>query len=211
MPTERFYRLPKEKIEAIREAATREFVRTSYEEASINRVIREADISRGSFYTYFTDKAELMQWLINDQIKGHMRYYVQRMTDNGGDIWDTFENVFQASIDLIEEEDLVDLVSKLINSSVFADFFRVGLNKMSQNSETRLRHMHWLYDHCDRRQCPLDFEGFCDLMEMHTTSLVACLKLLYNQEMTKEKAAESYRRRMDILHYGVCRTYQEET
>lgn len=52
MPTERFKRLPEEKIEAIRRAGIQEFTRTSPESASINRIIQEADISRGSFYTY---------------------------------------------------------------------------------------------------------------------------------------------------------------
>ena len=35
MPTERFLRLPKEKIEAIRIAAAKEFIRVPLEEASI--------------------------------------------------------------------------------------------------------------------------------------------------------------------------------
>ena len=47
MPTERFKRLPEEKIEAIRRAGIQEFTRTSLESASINRIIQEADISRG--------------------------------------------------------------------------------------------------------------------------------------------------------------------
>ena len=58
MPTERFLRLPKEKIEAIRIAAVKEFMRVPLEEASINRIVHDADISRGSFYTYFEDKDE---------------------------------------------------------------------------------------------------------------------------------------------------------
>ena len=43
MPTERFYRLPKEKSEAIRLAAIREFKRVSPDEASINRIIQDAE------------------------------------------------------------------------------------------------------------------------------------------------------------------------
>ena len=56
MPTERFLRLPKEKIEAIRIAAAKEFIRVPLEEASINRIVHDSNISRGSFYTYFEDK-----------------------------------------------------------------------------------------------------------------------------------------------------------
>ena len=50
MPTERFLRLPKEKIEAIRIAAAKEFMRVPLEEASINRIVHDADISRRQTY-----------------------------------------------------------------------------------------------------------------------------------------------------------------
>ena len=63
MPTERFMRLPKEKIEAIRAAAAKEFMRVAPEEVSINRIVHDADISRGSFNTYFEDKRDLLKWL----------------------------------------------------------------------------------------------------------------------------------------------------
>ena len=64
MPTERFLRLPKEKIEAIRISAAKEFIRVPLEEASINRIVHDADISRGSFYTYFEDKDDLMRYML---------------------------------------------------------------------------------------------------------------------------------------------------
>ena len=52
MPTERFWRLPEAKRQMIREAALQEFARVPYEKVSINQIIHNADISRGSFYTY---------------------------------------------------------------------------------------------------------------------------------------------------------------
>ena len=53
MPKETFYRLPDEKRERIMAAAEREFLENSFEAASINRIIKEAAIPRGSFYQYF--------------------------------------------------------------------------------------------------------------------------------------------------------------
>ena len=49
MPTERFYRLPEAKKQVIRQAAIKEFARVPFEKASINQIIQNADISRGSF------------------------------------------------------------------------------------------------------------------------------------------------------------------
>ena len=66
MPTERFHRLPEAKRQAIREAALKEFARVPFDKASINQIIRNADISRGSFYTYFEDKQDVVEFLLRD-------------------------------------------------------------------------------------------------------------------------------------------------
>ena len=63
MPTERFYRLPEAKKQVIRQAAIKEFARVPFEKASINQIIQNADISRGSFYTYFEDKQDVVRYI----------------------------------------------------------------------------------------------------------------------------------------------------
>ena len=98
MPTERFMRLPKEKIEAIRAAAAKEFMRVAPEEVSINRIVHDADISRGSFYTYFEDKQDLLKWLICNQAEQHFNIVHQRLLDeNGGDLWEVLEQICSIS------------------------------------------------------------------------------------------------------------------
>ena len=64
MPSTTFFNLPEEKRERLLAAARAEFARTSYEEASVNRIIQAAGIPRGSFYMYFTDKEELFRYLM---------------------------------------------------------------------------------------------------------------------------------------------------
>lgn len=59
MPTNTFLNLPKEKQEIILEASNKEFKRVLLKDASINKIIKDASISRGSFYTYFKDINDL--------------------------------------------------------------------------------------------------------------------------------------------------------
>ncbi|MBR2539781.1 MAG: TetR/AcrR family transcriptional regulator [Mogibacterium sp.] len=54
-----FYRLPDDKKERILAAAHREFAGLTYEKTSINRILAEANIPKGSFYQYFDDKSDL--------------------------------------------------------------------------------------------------------------------------------------------------------
>jgi len=64
MCTETFLRLPEEKRQRILTAAWAEFTRVSFAEVSINQIIRQAGIPRGSFYQYFADKADLFTYLL---------------------------------------------------------------------------------------------------------------------------------------------------
>ena len=64
MPSERFLRLPEEKRGLICRIAMDEFIHVPLEKVSINRIIQKAGISRGSFYTYFEDKRELLVWVL---------------------------------------------------------------------------------------------------------------------------------------------------
>lgn len=65
MPSDTFFRLPPQKRETLLTCAREEFARVSYPEASINRIIHNAHIPRGSFYMYFTDKADLFFYLMD--------------------------------------------------------------------------------------------------------------------------------------------------
>ena len=58
MPSERFLKLKEDKKGRILEASLNEFTAEGYNDASINQIIKGADISRGSFYTYFEDKKD---------------------------------------------------------------------------------------------------------------------------------------------------------
>jgi AcrR family transcriptional regulator len=59
MAKNRFENLEAEKQEAILRAAGEEFAEKGFEGASINRIIRNSGMSKGSVYYYFEDKADL--------------------------------------------------------------------------------------------------------------------------------------------------------
>lgn len=59
MARNRFNNLDAEKQEAILRAAGEEFAEKGFESASINRIIQQSGMSKGSVYYYFEDKADL--------------------------------------------------------------------------------------------------------------------------------------------------------
>jgi AcrR family transcriptional regulator len=59
MPRPRFQKLSPEKRESILQAAAQEFAVCGYEAASLNRILEQAELSKGAAYYYFDDKADL--------------------------------------------------------------------------------------------------------------------------------------------------------
>ena len=64
MPKDTFHRLKDEKKQRIFQAAVQEFSSHSFSEASLNRIVKAANIPWGSFYQYFHDKDDLFSYLI---------------------------------------------------------------------------------------------------------------------------------------------------
>lgn len=129
MPTERFYRLAKEKAEKIRIAAIQEFKRVPPDEASINKIIQSADISRGSFYTYFEDKDDLLEWVMGDLIEDYRNFYITGLKANGGNIWEVFDQLLDHTVKWISEQGLVEIVGNMMRGSRFSEHFTSHLSK----------------------------------------------------------------------------------
>jgi len=100
MPNATFFRLPQEKRDRLIHAATEEFTRVAYAEASINQIIQGANIPRGSFYQYFTDKEDLFFFLIDTMRNGYIDTLFFALQQAEGDVFDLPLRMF----DLLVEE-----------------------------------------------------------------------------------------------------------
>lgn len=87
MPTSTFFRLPAEKRERLMEACWTEFSQRRFSEVSINRIISEAHIPRGSFYQYFGDKEALLRYLLKDMREYFIQALRSVLTEGQGDLF----------------------------------------------------------------------------------------------------------------------------
>ncbi len=202
MPTERFYRLPREKADIIRKAAIEEFKRVPPEEASINKIIQSADISRGSFYTYFEDKYDLLKWLMGDFIDSYKQFYVITLEENHGDIWDVFDRVFDFACEWAAKQGLVEIVGNMMKSKAFEEQFQGCPAGNAEMEENRQQNAGVLYGLVGSEYCSVSVEDFMNLMELHVGALIVALKLYFTKAQSLEKIRESYDRKMRLLRYG---------
>ena len=87
MPSSTFFRLPQEKRERLLCAATEEFARTTFAEASINRIVQGARIPRGSFYQYFADKQDLFFFLLESMKESYIQTLERAILEVNGDVF----------------------------------------------------------------------------------------------------------------------------
>lgn len=78
MPKQTFFNLPEEKRRAIVEAAVNEFAEYGFKAASINRIVANSGIAKGSFYQYFEDKMDVFKHLMTILAAEKMEFFKGR-------------------------------------------------------------------------------------------------------------------------------------
>jgi AcrR family transcriptional regulator len=89
MPKQTFLNLPKDKRTVITNAAIDEFAEHGYKSASINRIVTNSGISKGSFYQYFEDKMDVFKYLMDVVAKEKMEFFKDKHPPSSN--MDTFE------------------------------------------------------------------------------------------------------------------------
>ena len=152
MPTERVDRLPPDKNAGILEAAVLEFSRVPFEKVSINKIIKNADISRGSFYTYFEDKRDLLQFVFEDFIERAETVLKEITEKNKGNFWkmlEEFGEMLRKGIQKEWKENLLDMVRiAMFQNSVDGILEQCSRRDEAGASQTLEK---WLYEHGDWR------------------------------------------------------------
>lgn len=95
MASETFLRLDDVKRQKLLDIAIKEFSRVNYNEVSINRIIKEAGISRGSFYMYFENKNDLYFYLLDK----YQKEFIKAINDTLNDYHNSLFLMFYYVID----------------------------------------------------------------------------------------------------------------
>ena len=105
MPKDLFFTIHEEKKNRIIEAAIKEFSLQLYEKASINQIIKEADISRGSFYQYFEDKEDLYFFLIETVVKNTSYNFLKEfIATQPKDVFSVYKALLTYNLQLLSDE-----------------------------------------------------------------------------------------------------------
>lgn len=87
-----FNKLNREKQQVIMNAAISEFVQSGFDKASTNEIVKQAKISKGSLFNYFTSKKDLYIYLIDYGIQV-INYINEHIDLTERDLFQRIENI----------------------------------------------------------------------------------------------------------------------
>lgn len=206
VPKKTFFNLPEEKKARLLKAAYQEFSHASLDEASINVIIQESDISRGSFYQYFEDKEDLYFYC----------YHLLKVNEK-----EKVDNCFkEANGDLIEGlkrtfDYLYDTYLSGPNKDFYHQFFVNMTYRRSRNiyeegnQQNKKPHRHVYNDLINTLdQTKLSFQSESELQEFlqYTFQMIHwTLARVFLKNLSKEEASRDVNQRLSWLENGIIK------
>lgn len=135
-----------ERREELLEAALNEFTVKCYEEASLNTIIKNAGISKGTFYYHFTDKQALYLYLLEASAAKKWEYinetYVSRPTPHANNsIFDKFKAQARIAVEFAQKYPRYHELSRMFSKEKGNPIYEVALITLGGDSEKLLSSM----------------------------------------------------------------------
>ena len=203
MPTERFMNLPEEKKKKIQQAAFAEFSRVPMEKVSINKIIQAADISRGSFYTYFMDKTDLLNYILSDLQITAKDSLINGLRKNHGDF---FKGLDQIMEDMLHNPQLSNsgFFKNLMAGMTLSDDFTQRLTGLSSSEQNCCELGPQLYELTDRTGWELQgYDDFHDFLEIITALTISTIAKTILFSTPADIALNHFRKKLHIIKNGV--------
>lgn len=194
MPTRTFYNLPKEKQDKLIESALKEFSRTSFHDASINTIVNDSNISRGSFYMYFTDKEDLFKYLLSNH-RNHMEEtIVNNLEMSKGDLKEAFIKSYDDGIKYKAVDNFKPFLDKVFGDlNIKSKDFLICKESLSNKVKDKIN--------TDKLKKDTDLES---VLELLISNMLVSLGLPTSDN---HLLREQYLKKLDIICYGI---YEED-
>ena len=196
MPSDTFLRLNDEKKKKLIDASFKEFSLYNFNDVSINRIIKEAGISRGSFYMYFVDKKDLYFYLLEQHLEILINNMKNDLIKNKGDLFKMFQNNIKEEFNSFKNNNINFFKKSLENVTIMEESKKTFgfrdkrlLRELIPNINLEL-----LNDNA-KKHIEVIFA-----INMHLL-MVTLVKLL-KQDSLDEEILKDYYEQLDILKYG---------
>ena len=199
MPTEKFYNLDPEKRQKILNSMKKEFSQHSFHEASINRIVEDAGISKGSFWVYFDSKEEAIQYLIESHLEKERKKSKQIFLKNNGDLFKSYIEIY----DYLSKCKMTKMERDLM-SNIFKNLIANGEKCIQKEPGENVIEI--TKNVVDTSNLYLkEDDDLIGLMKILNFAMRMNLLDVMNKKVTSERARARFVREVEILKKGISK------
>lgn len=198
-----FYNLPYEKRKRITDAVIKEFMERPNEKVSINRIIKTAEISRGSFYQYFDDKVDLIEIITKTMFDESSNKAKEILKLSCGDLFVMYIKMFDYFDDYSSQKQTMKIMRNIVdsfkaNDDLVSEYLKNRFNMALTNNE--------IYTMVDRQNLKFqDNESVKCLIEILTHVLKNAIFDVFVAGCDREEVRERLIKKIDIIKQGAVK------
>lgn len=202
MPKETFLNLPEEKKNRILKAIKAEFARVPYDKVSINKIVKNAKIPRGSFYMYFEGKDDMLEYSLSSFYDGIKLIALESLKENNGDIFALYNDILHYIIDNGLEEEDMDFFSNIFTNQKVKNSIILEYSTYSN----RNIYLKQLNQYLDTKELNIQNENdLYSIMDIILAVVQKTIVDIYLDTDKKEEILEEYDRKIAILKQGMLK------
>lgn len=210
VPSQTFFNLSEEKRQRLIAGAMKEFSEKSLNDASISNIVKNSNISRGSFYQYFEDKKDLYFFLISKFRYNYRQLMFKSFKEKDGDFFEGYKVFGEKYIKYIMESEKFGFFENMymhmnyqINQEARVDFDKTGYQKLPDGKR--------ILDVVNRSQLKMETEEeVIDILRYILSMLNDTIMEGFWKELSVSSTQELFIKRLNWITYGVKINNKEE-
>lgn len=203
VPTKTFFNLSQEKQSRLVAAAAGEFSRVSLNEASINNIIKTAEVSRGSFYQYFEDKEDLYYYYLGLLKRDTHAMLLESFEKADRDLFEGFRLFFPKVLNLIMHKESISFFKHLFLHMDYRTGTEVAPDTV-RHCESNKKSKDTLKKYINVENLTLmDPEDFPILIKFIMSTLFGTIGEGFNKKNSEEEIISRFNKKMKWIESGV--------
>ena len=202
LPTETFLNLHLDKKNKIINAIKKEFARVPFEKVSINKIVQEADISRGSIYMYFDDTMDMVTYVLSSYHDNVASIIKNSLKQNNGNIFAVFSDILKFTAEFGTAKENIALCMNIFSNHTVQN----DILSQFENCNRTKDHYLWFMQYVDIEnlniQTTKDVYDIIDILVSVTQK--ATVDIFLNIER-KDEFIEDYKNKITILKRGILK------
>lgn len=204
MPHQTFFSLEEEKQQRILEAALHEFSEKAFPRVTVDNIVKGADIPKGSFYQYFSDKHDLYKHLfcsITEEKKDSLKSFLTKREEMSFASFIRSFYLFGAQYDLRDPKTL-DLQDKFMRNCR-KELRDEILELMTEESNSLFREVIGFYQNKGELKPDLDIGMTAEIMT--TLTIFLSKRLMASAETSMNEVGKAVDDMLNIVLTGIIK------